>query len=142
MTLAMLLAQIASTDPTHVRDFIVMVGFTISSLAAAGTFVMFFLNGRRTQKREVTLADNFITTAECALRNGALLDRLQRSESGLKNEADARNLEVTQIFAKLNAVAEGFAGTKAVIEVMSQRLSVIESDVKRLIARRGEGTQP
>jgi hypothetical protein len=57
----MILAQLQSADPIHIRDILIVLGFLISSVAS----VLAVTASRRTQHRDVRLEEGFVTASHC-----------------------------------------------------------------------------
>jgi hypothetical protein len=70
-------AQLQAADPIHIRDFLIILGFLLS----AGTSLAALLSSRKSQKREVSFADEFVRKSECTLHHGSDGNRIAKLES-------------------------------------------------------------
>jgi hypothetical protein len=75
----MILAQIQNTDPVHLRDFLIIGGFLLSSVAS----VMALMGQKRTQKREISFSEEFVTGKECGQKHSEIERRVGNIEQQL-----------------------------------------------------------
>lgn len=72
----MMFADLSTADPIHIKDFLLIIGFFISSAASAVAVI----NSRRVQRREVTFGQEFVTKDQCTIMNQSLDRRIRKIE--------------------------------------------------------------
>jgi hypothetical protein len=103
-----MLAQLAA-QPDHVKDFLIIIGFILSAGASAAAL----LNQRRTQKREVTFGQEFVTRDFC--------QSMHTRDSG----------EVKRLVAEVEELKRDRVGVLAKVEEKIDKLRVeIKHDIQ------------
>ena len=92
-----LLAQMGTTDPVHVRDFLIIGGFLLSAIAGLGSF----LASRKVQKREVAISDEFVTKPFCHAFHAANEQRIVRLETDIIHLRQELKNDREQVMANL-----------------------------------------
>ena len=105
-----MLAQIQTVDPIHLRDIVILIGFFLS----AGASAVAILGQRRTQKREVSFADQFVTSAFCEKQHTNLTAEIKALQ------ADRRG-DVANLHNKIEAVAREVSSLSRAVELGNQR---------------------
>lgn len=75
----MFLAQLQAADPIHIRDFLILIGFLIST----GTGVAALVQAGRKQNREVTFGAAYVTKEFCTAQHSETARRLVAADSQL-----------------------------------------------------------
>lgn len=126
----MIIGQIQAVDPTALWNFLIILGFLLS----AGASGVAIFNSRRVQKREVTMASEFMTSSDCQRMQARWKDdmirleaRINRVEQGQEHmrETNQHNFDAimkageeraVKIHERINAVLAGVSELKGRID--------------------------
>lgn len=100
----MLLAQIQSADPVHVWNFLLIIGFFLS----AGASMTAILTSRKTQKREVSFADDFVRKSEWDVLRDADRMRTAKLESDHLASRQALSEEISAMSDRIEKLRDEF----------------------------------
>lgn len=129
-------AQIQTVDAFHLRDMLVTVGFLISCVAGISAVATLVMNGRRTQKREVTFSEQYMPRDEFSHREKGTMAEIQHVKDSVEKEETNRREDVQMIFAKVNELNGHVAALLLAVQTQTARISVLETDIKTLLGKR------
>lgn len=120
-------AQLSATDPVHLRDFLIIVGFLLSAAASFGAF----LTSRKSQKREVTMGDEFVTKGMCVQSHEGLSGRISKLEQDLRDlRGEVKNdreivgqkliNEISKVHDRINDVLEAVSELRGQVNAKVQ----------------------
>jgi hypothetical protein len=73
-----MIAQLTTVDPKYLLEFLMVVGFFLST----GASLKVLLGQRRAQKREISFDQQYVTLNDCQLVNGSIKERVEKLETG------------------------------------------------------------
>lgn len=125
-----MLAQLTAVEPQflHQSTLLLLVGISaISSLAGVIASLAAFARTGRTQKREVVEGEAWAPRRETA----AAITRLEQDLARVANE---RRTDTAALYNEIRGIRENVAALETSSTTTNQRLAVIESDIKQLLA--------
>jgi len=130
----MVFAQLAA-DPIHVWNFLVIIGF----LASTGASLAAILGQRRTQRREVSILDNFVTMQFCERQHGRLssesdANRVEKRQD-IINLREEKRQDSGLLHTKIESVALSVAEINGQLGLINQRLTQVDFKLDRSIER-------
>lgn len=120
MTPGEVLAQLTTVDAGSLKDFLLISIAGISVWSSISTAAA----SRKSQRREVSLVDSFVTTDDCRRLHDATQKHVEKTSDDWKNE-------VNRLYTSIHDLSIQVAAQGAKLDIFSQRITHMDQKLDR-----------
>ena len=111
---------------------------TLAFLASVWSGIGVWRNGRRTQKREVSFAEQFASRETVERIEFSLGESMKKDSANRREIYDRLRNDTEVLHEKINGVDRKVGGLETATELLSQRMIQMDQKLDRAIERRSE----
>jgi hypothetical protein len=121
-------------NPTELGTWMIVAAFVVSAASGAVSMIAAF----RTQRRQVSLTDQYVRTDEFDRHKTDFDKHVDRFEREVNKLNEDRKMDVREVHRRIDAVSSQVSGVASSVDLLNQRMVQIDQKLDRTIERSKE----